>query len=229
MNSKIVWLLAGLAGLAAVLVGAAALLFVATDSNIGIFGGTQTLDAEEFAKVQNDYVLRPDDLEVNYFIESGGEKRRGNRLIILEMKEVEGKNYVLDTGRVDGWYVNLRKSDRTDIAPSTYTNTIDIFETKEGARLALSPEYFKAYSDDEREFEFLDENCNYGDECILYTAERFDAATGLTVIRYDVAFVYGNVLVWISATGLDVDISEEDIHEATQIVVDKLEGFESGG
>ena len=229
MNSKIVWLLAGLAGLAAVLVGAAALLFVATDSNIGLFGGTQTLDVEEFAKVQNDYVLRPDDLEVNYFIKSGGEKRRGNRLIILEMKEVEGKNYVLDTGRVDGWYVNLRKSDRTDIAPSTYTNTIDIFETKEGARLALSPEYFKAYSDDEREFEFLDENCNYGDECILYTAERFDAATGLTVIRYDVAFVYGNVLVWISATGLDVDISEEDIHEATQIVVDKLEGFESGG
>lgn len=229
MNSKIVWLLAGLAGLAAVLVGAAALLFVATDSNIGIFGGTQTLDAEEFAKVQNDYLLRPDDLEVNYFIESGGEKRRGNRLIILEMKEVEGKNYVLDTGRVDGWYVNLRKSDRTDIAPSTYTNTIDIFETKEGARLALSPEYFKAYSDDEREFEFLDENCNYGDECILYTAERFDAATGLTVIRYDVAFVYGNVLVWISATGLDVDISEKDIHVATQIVVDKLEGFESSG
>ena len=229
MNSKIVWLLAGLAGLAAVLVGAAALLFVVTDSNIGIFGGTQTLDAEEFAKVQNDYVLRPDDLEVNYFIESGGEKRRSNRLIILEMKEVEGKNYVLDTGRVDGWYVNLRKSDRTDIAPSTYTNTIDIFETKAGARLALSPEYFKAYTDDEREFEFLDENCNYGNECILYTAERFDAATGLTVIRYDVAFVYGNVLVWISATGLDVDISEEDIHEATQIVVDKLEGFESGG
>ena len=229
MNSKIVWLMAGLAGLGAVVVGGAALIFVALDSNIGLFGGTQTLDAEEFAKVQNDYVLRPDDLEVNYFIESGGEKRRGNRLIILEMKEVEGKNYVLDTGRVDGWYVNLRKSDRTDIAPSTYTNTIDIFETKEGARLALSPEYFKAYSDDEREFEFLDENCNYGDECILYTAERFDAATGLTVIRYDVAFVYGNVLVWISATGLDVDISEEDIHEATQIVVDKLEGFESGG
>ena len=229
MNSKIVWLMAGLAGLGAVVVGGAALIFVALDSNIGLFGGTQTLDSEEFAKVQNDYVLRPDDLEVNYFIESGGEKRRGNRLIILEMKEVEGKNYVLDTGRVDGWYVNLRKSDRTDIAPSTYTNTIDIFETKEGARLALSPEYFKAYSDDEREFEFLDENCNYGDECILYTAERFDAATGLTVIRYDVAFVYGNVLVWISATGLDVDISEEDIHEATQIVVDKLEGFESGG
>ena len=229
MNSKIVWLLAGLAGLAAVLVGAAALLFVATDSNIGIFGGTQTLDAEEFAKVQNDYLLRPDDLEVNYFIESGGEKRRGNRLIILEMKEVEGKNYVLDTGRVDGWYVNLRKSDRTDIAPSTYTNTIDIFEAKAGARLALSPEYFKAYTDDEREFEFLDENCDYGDECILYTSERFDAATGLSVIRYDVAFVYGNVLVWISATGLDVDISEEDIHEAAQIVVDKLEGFESSG
>ena len=41
--------------------------------------------------------------------------------------------------------------------------------------------------------------------------------------------MYGNVLVWIAATGLDVDISEEDIHEATQIVVDKLEGFERSG
>lgn len=229
MNSKYVWLIAGLAGLGAVMVVAVALFFVASGSEIAFWRGTQTIDSEEFSKVLNDYVLRPDDLEVNYFIELGGEKRRGNRSIILEMKEVPGKRYVLETGRVDGWYINLRKSDRTDIAPSTYTNTIDIFETKAGARLALSPEYFKAYYDDEREFEFLDENCNYGDECILYTSERFDAATGLTVIRYDVAFVYGNVLVWISVTGLDVDISEEDIHEAAQIIVAKLDGFESNG
>ena len=227
MNSKYVWLIAGFSGLGAVIVAAVVLFFLASSSEIAIFGGTPTLDAEEFAKVQNDYVLRPDDFDVNYFIESGGEKRRGNRLVILEMKEAPGKNYVLNTGRVDGWYINLRKSDRTDIAPSTYTNTLDIFETNAGAQLALSSEYFKAYHDDEREYEFLDENCNYGDECILYTSERFDAATGLTVIRYDIAFAYGNVLVWISVTGLDVDISEEDIHEAAQIVVDKLEGFEN--
>ena len=227
MNSKILWIIGGLAGLAAVVVGGAVLVFLATGSEIEIFGGTPTLDAEEFAKVQNDYVLRPDDLAVDYFIDSGGEKRRGNRLVILEMKEVEGKNYIVDTGRVDGWYINLRKIDRTDIAPSTYTNTIDIFETKDGARLALSPEYFQAYNDDEREFDFVDDNCSYGDECILYTSERFDAATGLTIVRYDIAFTFGNVLVWISATGLDVDISEEDIQEAAQLIVDKLEGFES--
>ncbi|MEK6256275.1 MAG: hypothetical protein N2C13_03025, partial [Chloroflexota bacterium] len=91
------------------------------------------------------------------------------------------------------------------------------------------PEYFHAYTDEEREFEFLDQNCKHGDECILYTSERFDPATGLTTVRYDVAFVYGNVLVWISATGLDVDINENHIHEAAQIVLDKLKGFENNG
>lgn len=228
MNTKIVWIMAGVAALATIVVGVTAVLFLATrDGGIGFLGGGQTFDADKFMRVQDDFVLRPDDFEIGYFVKSDGESRRGNRQMILEMGEVEGKSYIVETGRVDGWYINLRKSDSTDIAPSTYTNTIDIFETRTGARLAISPEIFKAFNDDSREYEFLDKNCNYGDECILYTSERFDPATGLTIIRYDVAFVYGNVLVWISATGLDVDISEDQIHDAAQIIIDKLEGFES--
>lgn len=226
MNTKTIWIIAAVAAVVTLAIAGSAILFMSSESDLmGLLGGGRTYDAQDLVRAQADFVLRPADFEVDYFVESDGEKRRGNRLVILEMGEVEGKEFVLETGRVDGWYINLRKNDRTDIAPSTYTNTIDIFETREGARLAFSPEKFKAYNNADREFEFLDKSCNYGNDCILYTSERHDPATGLTVIRYDVAFLYGNALVWISVTGLDIDISEDHIHEAAQIVLEKMDSF----
>lgn len=225
MNSKVVWLIVGLASVAAVAVGGVAIFLLTTEDGIGIFGGGSTLSTEKLSRAVNEFVLRPDDLSVDYYVKSNGERIWGNRAVILEMGELNGKSYIVETGRVDGWYINLRRSDRTDIGPATYTNTVEIFETNDGARLALSPEYFKAYTSDTYDFEILDKNCNVGDSCILYTSERFDPVTRLTTMRYDIGFVYRNVLVWISVTGLDVELREADVLEAAQIILDKLEGF----
>ena len=225
MNSKVVWLIAGLATVAAVAIGAVAILLYTTGDGIGILGGGSTLSTEKLSRAINEYVLRPGDLSEDYYVKSNGEKIWGNRAVILERGELDGKAYIVDTGRSDGWYINLRRSDNTVIGPATYTNTVEIFETNDGARLALSPEYFKAYTDDKYEFEILDKNCNIGNECVTYTAEKFDPVTRLTTVRYDIGFVYKNVLVWISVTGLDVEIREADVLEAAQIILEKLEGF----
>lgn len=225
MNSKVVWLIAGLATVAAVSLGAVAIYLFTTGDGFGILGGGPTLASEKLSRALNEYVLRPGDLSVDYYVKSNGERIWGNRAVILEMGELDGKSYIVETGRLDGWYINLRRSDSTDIGPATYTNTVEIFETSDGARLALSPEYFKAYTDDTYDFEILDKNCNVGDRCVLYTAEKFDPVTRLTTVRYDIGFVYRNVLVWISVTGLDVEIREADVLEAAQIILDKLEGF----
>ena len=225
MNSKLLWVIVGLALLGTVAVASGALVYFATGNGIGILGGETILSTEKLSRAVNEYVLRPGDFSNDYYVKSNGEKIMGNRGVILELGELAGKSYIMETGRVDGWYINLRRSNNTDIGPATYTNTVEIFETSDGARLALSPEYFKAYTDDRYDFEILDKNCNIGDECILYTSERFDPATRLTTVRFDIGYTYKNVLVWISATGLDVEIRASDVLDAAQIIQDKLEGF----
>lgn len=227
MNSKVVWLIAGLATIAAIAIGAVAILLWTTGDGLGILGGGTVLSTEKLSRAVNEYVLRPGDFSVNYYVKPNGEKILGNRAVILEMGQLDGKAYIVETGRVDGWYINLRRSNNTDIGPATYTNSIEIFETIDGARLALSPQYFKAYTDDNYDFEILDKNCNVGDRCITYTSEKFDPVTRLTTVRYDIGFVYRNVLVWISVTGLDVEVREADVLEAAQIILDKLAGFEN--
>ncbi|MDH3944526.1 MAG: hypothetical protein OEV06_10580 [Anaerolineae bacterium] len=223
MNSKTLLIIFGVIAIVVVAAGAWGYSMYSGATN---FLGLNTVDEEAFTRVQDDYVLRPEDIESSYYVDSGGEKRWANRSVILEMGEVPGKSYVAATGRVDGWYINLRRSDRTDITPATITNTVEVFEKSSGARLALSEEYFKAYHDEDEAFEFIDRSCNFGSECILYTSEEFHPGSGLTTMRYDIAFVYKNVLVWISATGLDIELNQDDVIELAEIILDKLETFE---
>jgi hypothetical protein len=224
MNSKSLLIILSVVALVAVIVVGWGYL---TYSGVANILGLNTLDEQAFSRVQDDYVLRPLDLDDSYYIDRNGERPLSNRSIILAMGELAGKSYITATDRVDGWYINLRRSDRTVIGPATITNTVEVFDTADGARLAISPEYFKAYQDNEEDFQFLDRSCGLGSECILYTSEEFDPVTRLTTVRYDIAFVYKNVLVWVSVTGLDVEVTQDDAVEAAGIVLEKLETFNS--
>lgn len=224
MNSKSLLIILSVVALVAVIVVGWGFLAYSGAANIL---GLNTLDEAAFSRVQDDYVLRPADLESSYFIGTNGERPISNRSIVLAMGELAGKSYITATDRVDGWFINLRRADRTVIGPATITNTVEVFDSAKGARLAISPEYFKAYQDKEEDFQFLDRSCGLGSECILYTSEEFDPVTRLTTVRYDIAFVYKNVLVWVSVTGLDVEVTQDDAVEAASIVLDKLETFNS--
>ncbi len=192
---------------------------------VAVSGG-QELNAEAFVRVEDQYVLRPSDFTVTYFVPQGGEKRVSNNSVVLDMGEYEGKTYITQTGRVDGWWIQLRRSNNAVVAPAIYESSIDVFETVEGAALALSPDWFWAYSDENTPTEFIDTSCGFGDQCIFFMYERFDPATRLTTLRYDIAFTYRNVLVWVSARGLDVEITEQDALDAAQLLFDRLSQYE---
>ncbi|HEY62808.1 MAG TPA: hypothetical protein G4N95_09190 [Anaerolineae bacterium] len=185
------------------------------------------LKPEDVQIAMNDLVLRPDDLPDEYRIPPSGESRYANLAVINERGELQGKKYIVATGRVDGWRINLVRSNKEDIAPSYFESTIEVFETSEGAALAISPDWYKAYLT-EGEPPTLEDGCNIGNACLLYHSSKHDPATNLTTVRYEVAFTYRNLLVWVMGRGLDVDVTPDYVLNAAQTVYDKIVQYESG-
>jgi hypothetical protein len=174
----------------------------------------------------DELILRPTDMDYAYHIDSGKETRYGNTNILYERGEIEAKKYIAATGRVEGWQLEMRRTHKADPTPGTYNISIEVFESVDGARLAISSEWFKAYQDLDNLPIFLDESCNIGEECILYMYESYKAAEGLTTLTYEVAFTYRNMLVWTSVRSLDYEVSEDDAIEAAQVMYDRLQELE---
>lgn len=183
----------------------------------------ESLDANAMAEQLEDYILRPDDLVVAYKIPTQGERRISNAGVIQERGEVEGKRYIIATGRVDGWTIALERRHKEDIAPAAYESRLELFETAEGAELAIQPEWFPAYLDQDNPPTFVAGGCNLGQNCMFYYYERLEKTTNLTYLQYHMAFTYQNVLVWVMGRGLDVDVNPDVVKAAAQIILDKLE------
>lgn len=186
-------------------------------------GGGDVLAPNAFIRVQDQYVLLPTDLPTAYYRPEGETGRVSNNEFIGAAGELRGKQFVSATGRVDGWETRLKRSTNKEIAPAGWFSTIDVFETNDGASLALSPEWFWAYTDPDRApSEWLKDGCDLGQECLMWVNERFDQATRLTTLSYHVAFRYHNVVVWVNGHGLDVDISPDDVLDAAGAVLARL-------
>jgi hypothetical protein len=208
-----------------VLVLAAAAVFLLGGGTI-LGGGSKIADTKKTVPMLDELVLRPEDMDIDYHIESGATSPYGSSQLIGERGEAEAKRFIAATGRVDGWKLEMRRTKKADVAPTVITSTVELFETSDGAKLALSSDWHYAYQSNDREIVFLDENCDLGDKCIYYMFEKYDPATQLTTLRYEVAFTYRNFLAQVSAIGLDFDITENDAIELGQIILDKLEGLE---
>jgi hypothetical protein len=180
-------------------------------------------DPETFADALGDYVLRPQDLPNDYKVPVNGEKRISNLGVIQEMGEVAGKHYIVTTGRVDGWYLQLERKKKEDIAPGGMESSIELFDSSKGAELALSPDWFKAYKSETKSPTWVDKGCNFGDQCLFYYYKSLDPATNLTKLEYDVAFSYKNVVVWVMGRGLDIDVTPDYVLNAAKALYSRLE------
>ncbi len=78
---------------------------------------------------------------------------------------MEGRKYVMDTGRVDGWYVErMRNSINSKtlqglILPTNIWCSVTLFKTSEGANLALNKFNF-AESEKEEGWQYIPEGLN---------------------------------------------------------------------
>jgi len=180
-------------------------------------------EPESFAKTLGDYTLRPTDLPNAYRVPEDGEKRLSNLGVIQSIGEVKGKHYIVATGRVDGWYLQLERRRKEEIIPAVMESAIELFESSDGAKLAISPEWFQAFQDEDHPPTWIEDGCDIGDECLFYYYQSLDPATNVTNLEYNVAFVYKNVMVWVLGRGLDIDVKSDYILNAAEALYQRLE------
>jgi len=180
------------------------------------------LDAEAMLETLGNYLLRPGDLPNEYHIPEGGEQRLATIRLIQDMGEVEAKTYVNKTGRIDGWWLELQRSNKADFAPISFESTIEIFDSAKGARSASSPDYFQLFKDETREYSQVAGGCNLGDHCEFYYSEKEDPTTELIIAQYNIVFTYRNAFISIMARGLEFDLDADYVLDAANTVLHKL-------
>jgi hypothetical protein len=217
MNQKTNVLLAGIIAIVVIGVGAGFFWFNNQQTN-------QILEPNSYLRVQQDVVLQPDELEYGYHIDDNGSIRYSQNQIILERGQVEGKQYILDTGYVDGWKLRLARNRSQDITPSIFESSTQVYETVGGATLAFDPKnFYKEVSSWDLD---STESCDLGNDCRLESYARFDPVTNLTEVRYDVTFRYHNVVNFVSGRGLEIETNAEIVLDAAQTVANKLADLE---
>lgn len=180
------------------------------------------LDSEAMLARLGGYLLRPDDLPHSYSLSEGGELHNTTLRLINDMGELKAKTYVRNTGRIDGWWVQLKRASKADFAPGTFENSIELFESQDGAQTAMTPDYYQLHQDESREYTLVDGGCDLGDRCEFYYSEKEDPATELVTAQYTVAFTYKNAFVWVMARGLTVDLEAGYVLDAARSVLGKL-------
>lgn len=193
-----------------------------------LFGANASgFETGSFSKITRQFVLRPEDFAIDYHIDPSGESPISNDELVLLMGTAAGKEFVTTTGRIDGWETTLLRTNENDIGAQKVKNSVSIFEAADGAEMALEPQYLWQYATpDEPPQDYVTDNCNVGSNCTMYTSEEFFTVSGLTVIRYDVTFTYRNAGVWVSISGLDIEIDEGDALDAANLMLEKLKNYE---
>ncbi len=181
----------------------------------------------EFIANMNELVMQPQDMSVSYKIAAGSNVRVTNEQVVSVMGAERGKAYIQATNRIDGWDLYMERVNTNDIAPESYRTRVEIFQTADGASAALSPTWFWAYTDaDKAPDEFLDKSCNIGNECILFKYNEAKPGSGAVRERFDVAFRYKNVLVWVFIKGTGGEVSQDLALDTAQTVLNRLKDLE---
>ncbi|MHA2428632.1 MAG: hypothetical protein ACXADB_11470 [Candidatus Hermodarchaeia archaeon] len=191
----------------------------------GVVGGSGPISTTKFISNMHILTLRNDDFPIAY--KHTTNRRISNDYVIGQMTVELGKSYILDTGRLDGWDTYIEKLDLKDIGPSFYQTRVEIFETNEGAEIAFSPKYLWVYTNlDRAPDEILDENCEFGNECLYLSYVDVTPGTSTVLVRWDYVFRHKNVIAWVYVKGTDIETFEEDAYEAAKTVYDRLLALE---
>jgi hypothetical protein len=210
-----------------VLLGIVAFLLLGGTA-VGLLSGGGELPEDQFIVNMDQLVLRPSDMDAQYTIAPGGDLRMDNTQLSRGLGSGYAKPFINQTGRVDGWDVLMDRVNATAFTPETVRSQVSYFQDSDGASDALSKDYFWAYQlEDRMPDEFLDESCNLGSDCLTFMYSEAKPGSGNIVERYDVAYRYKNVVVWVFIKGVQGEVSEDLVLEYGQMVLDKVKTLEN--
>lgn len=189
--------------------------------------GNQEFDQDTFIVSMNELVLGPTDFSDAYKVAPGGNMRVDNAQFNNGFGSTYGKPFITATGRVDGWDLSMERVNPDAFTPEFVRSRVEIYQNADGASTALSKDWFWAYQlEDRMPDEFLDTSCNLGKDCLTFMYKEVKAGQGAIMERYDVAYRYQNIVVWVFIKGQQGEVTEDLVLEYGQIVLDKIHQLE---
>lgn len=185
--------------------------------------GGGDLPQDQFIVRMDTFPLHPADMEYAYNVDPGSDRRLTNALFTSEFGASFGKQFIQATGRTDGWNVAMQRAGLYDYTPEYVQSRVDIYNDADGAKTALSDEWFWAFNVAEMApDEVLDKSCSLGSDCISYMYSEAKAGAGAITERYDVVTRYKNVVVWVYIKGQQGEVSADLALSYAQTVLDNV-------
>jgi hypothetical protein len=186
---------------------------------------TPTLDLRVIDIDPQKLLLKTTDLPVNakYYL-PGSEwiSPHRNSEILSGMGVDLGREYLNETGRVDGWWVNYGRGMRTVLAPEEIFNNVILFQTAQGAQILLDK-----YSNctDAEKFTKIEENLLIGDKTNV-CLRRVRQPNGENRINLLVEFTYLNVAHTVGGWGWEKEVELAYIVEIAEKLLKDLQQLE---
>jgi|GEM_PF-1482654 len=147
--------------------------------------------------------------EGKYFIPNSDWMSINTNEEVISLRGVEkGRDYVISTGRVTGWWVARARGTRAARLPDELMCGVYLFKTAEGARLAMT-KYNDVEVSPELNWKYLHVPMDLGDANLTYALYEIDSG-GNKNTTYVIEFTYRNVMVTVEGYAQ----KEEDVPHA---------------
>lgn len=132
----------------------------------------------------------------------------------------EGKKYVIETGRVVGWFVYFYRTVRGVLMPEQVGFGVYQFKTADGAALAITK--FGSHVMDPNDYDEISTSCTFGPVCADYYTKETQS-NGSVIIDREIMFTYSNLMLTVNIYGVDTDITDEFINDMVVLLKNKVE------
>ena len=122
-----------------------------------------------------------------------------NEEVISNRGIEKGREYVINTGRVTGWWLGYNRGTLAVKMPKEIYSGVYLFKTARGAQLAMT-KYNSLESNPTQPYIYIKRKMDLGDANTTYAFYKIDAG-GQKNTDYFIDFTYRNV--WVSVDGFD--------------------------
>jgi hypothetical protein len=185
---------------------------------------TSTPDIRVIEIDPQNFLIKQEELpiEARYFIPNqSGMSLQTNTEIISDRGVEEGREYVINTGRITGWYVDRIRGVRSVLAPDEVYNFVGMYRTSQGAQLALL-EYNTLKTNPMDGWKPVNIEMELGDNNIVYTRKEVNSGGNFDVV-YVIEFTYRNFIVQVVTLGLEKDVTHEFSENVARTILTKLQ------
>jgi hypothetical protein len=168
-------------------------------------------------------------LEGKYRIPGSGWMSINTNDEVIQARGTEkGRDYIISTGRVTGWWANFLRGSSAVQLPEQIVCGVYMFKTIEGAQLALSK--YNAVETSEVEsnesYAYINNILGLGDKDISYVYYRLKRG-GNREIDYSIEFTYKNLLISVDGySAVETDVKSEDLEKIGHAMLERIQNAE---